>query len=86
MTDIDINKAIAAEQSGGDLDKAARELEIRSWSRDDALQMAKDAGIELGDAHWKVIDLLRATYIERGRAPHARYLAGLLNNAFEAQG
>lgn len=86
MTDIDINKAMEAEQSGADMDKAARSHEIVNWSKEAASQMAKDEGIELGDQHWKVIEFLRSTYVDRGKAPHARYLASLLNDAFEAQG
>lgn len=85
MTNIDINKVIEAEQ-GADIDKAARAHEIGGWSKDSASQLAKDEGIELADAHWKVIELLRSIYVERGPAPNARNLAGLLNDAFAAQG
>lgn len=86
MTGIDINKAIELEQSGEDFDKVTRASEIGNWSKEAAKKLATDDGIELGDDHWKVIEFLRSIYVERGRAPHARYLANLLNEAFEEQG
>ena len=86
MSDIDINKAIAAQYSGADLDAAARAHEVGGWSRETALEMAQAEGLALGEDHWAVIDLLRKTYVERGRMQHARFLAGLLNDAFADKG
>ena len=86
MSDIDINKAIEAHQSGADLDAAARAQEVSGWSREAAREQAQAEGIALGDDHWAVIDLLRKTYVERGHAQHARLLSGLLNDAFADKG
>ena len=86
MTDIDINKAIAAGEPDVHPDVLARRQEIAGWSREQAMQMAKNDGLELGEDHWKVIDLLRTTYTERGLASQARFVAGILNEAFESQG
>lgn len=86
MTDIDINKAIGVAQAGADLDQMAREDEIRGWSRDEAIRTAQAEGVELGDAHWKVIDFLREIYVQRGVAPHARMLSNMLNGEFSAAG
>ena len=82
MTDIDINKAIAAGEPGANPDVLARVHEIGGWSREQAIEMAKAEGIELGVDHWKVIELLRTNYVEYGRTRHARHLAGLLDDAF----
>lgn len=86
MTDIDINKAIAAGEPGVDPDVLARTQEISDWSRDKAIEMAKVDGLALGEDHWRVIEFLRNTYVERGPAEGARHIAGLLNETFEAQG
>ncbi len=86
MTDIDINKAIAAGEPGANPDLLARTQEISGWSREKAIEMAKADGLELGEDHWRVIELLRNTYVENGPAPGARHLAGLLNDAFEMKG
>lgn len=86
MSDIDINQAIEEGLSGEDLAKAARTREIGNWSKEIAIQRAKDDGIELIDDHWKVIELLRSIYVERGRPRQARFLASLLNDAFAEQG
>lgn len=86
MTDIDINKAIATGEPGANPDVLARAHEIGGWSREQAIEMAKAEGIELGVDHWTVIELLRTNYVEHGRTRHARHLAGLLDDAFAAQG
>lgn len=86
MTDIDINKAIGAQQSGASFEQATRADELRDWSREAATEMAGAEGLQLGTDHWRVIDLLRTTYVERGRAPHARILASMLDGAFATQG
>jgi len=86
MTDIDINKAIAAGDPNVDPDILAREQEIAGWTREQAVEMAKADGIALGDDHWAVIELLRTTFLERGPASSARELASLLDGAFTKQG
>ena len=45
------------------------------WNRLMAAQIAADAGIDqLTDRHWRVIDFMRSTYLEKGAAPSIRTL------------
>jgi tRNA 2-thiouridine synthesizing protein E len=48
------------------------------WSKTAAEILAREAGMAgLTDAHWQVIDFLRAFYLEQGRAPlNAQLKAG----------
>lgn len=86
MTDIDINKAIAAGQPGADLDELARAEEVGGWSPEKAEALARAEGIELGPDHWRALEMLRSLYIARGPAPHARALSGLLDAEFAGKG
>lgn len=44
----------------------------KDWSREIAQAIAKEVGITLTDAHWKVIDFARTDFAERGEAPGPR--------------
>ena len=48
------------------------------WSEAVAQTFAKDAAIELGDEHWRVIEILRRFHAETGVAPSMRPLVKLL--------
>ncbi len=86
MTEIDINKAILNPSEGGDPLVAMRRAEIAQWSAETAAAKAREEGLELTPAHFKVIEILQRVYVEKGRAPHARYLATLLYDTFAAEG
>jgi len=86
MTDIDINKVLQKGTDDADPQMLARMDETAGWSREKAETAAASEGITLTADHWKVIDMLRQLYLERGPAPHARMLSGLLNDAFAEQG
>ena len=47
---------------------------LDDWSPDVARQIASAEGIELSDAHWEVVDLLRAYYDEFDSSPAMRPL------------
>ncbi len=86
MSDTDINKLL---QVGGDAQdpmQAVRASEVAAWSKAKAAELARADGIELTDAHMKVIALLQQLYVARGAAPHARLVAAALNDAFAAEG
>ncbi|MDX2289357.1 MAG: TusE/DsrC/DsvC family sulfur relay protein [Hyphomicrobiaceae bacterium] len=85
MTEIDINKLILAPTSGDPL-VAMRRAELAGWTREAAIASARADDLELTPAHFAVIELLQKIYIEKGRAPHARYLATLLYDTFAAEG
>ncbi len=42
------------------------------WSRDLAAALAGQIGIQLTDAHWKVLDFLRADFADRGESATIR--------------
>ncbi|MFV0369349.1 MAG: TusE/DsrC/DsvC family sulfur relay protein [Hyphomicrobiaceae bacterium] len=86
MSDLDINKLIAAQDPDVDVEKLSRSNDIASWSKEQAVDQAKADGISFGDDHWKVIELLRAYYIEHGSENSAREIAEMLNDAFQTQG
>ncbi|MCB1527883.1 MAG: TusE/DsrC/DsvC family sulfur relay protein [Hyphomicrobiaceae bacterium] len=86
MSDLDINKLIAAQDPDVEVEKLSRSNDIAGWSKEQAEKDAKADGITLGDDHWKVIDLLRAHYVEHGEEKGAREIAEMLDNAFKAQG
>ena len=47
---------------------------LDDWSPQVAEQIAAEAGIELGPAHWEVLDLLRAYYARFEASPAMRAL------------
>lgn len=36
--------------------------DLAQWSRDVAIEIARDEGIEMTDAHWKVIDFIQSSF------------------------
>ena len=47
-------------------------LEPADWRRDLAPLLAAEDGLELGAAHWQVIDFIRAWYADNESVPEAR--------------
>lgn len=50
-----------------------------AWSKDFAIQMAKEHGVELSDCHWLIINFLRDYYTEYGIAPEPRIIINTLS-------
>ncbi len=46
--------------------------EYGEWSKEIAEQLAANIGIELTDAHWKVIDFVRGDFKAQGETPTLR--------------
>jgi TusE/DsrC/DsvC family sulfur relay protein len=44
----------------------------KEWTREMGEAIAREAGITLTPAHWKVIDFARSDFAERGEAPGPR--------------
>lgn len=42
------------------------------WSREVAIELAKDEGIELTDEHWKVLDFIEKDFAEKQAVPGMR--------------
>ncbi len=47
-------------------------LDPETWNRDLGVRVAQANGIELTDAHWKIIEFVRADFKEVGKAPNIR--------------
>jgi tRNA 2-thiouridine synthesizing protein E len=59
---------------------------MQNWDRDKGLELAKQEGPALTDAHWEVIYFLRKCYLEQGEPKSAREIARDLEKAFAGQG
>lgn len=57
-----------------DRDKEGYLLVLADWTPEAATQLASEAGISLTDAHWEILDLLRAFYDRFDHAPNNRAL------------
>ena len=55
-------------------DKEGFLRKLEDWNPDVAQQIAAGEGIELGDAHWEIIELLRNYYREFDASPAMRPL------------
>lgn len=58
-----------------ELDDQGYMVNASEWSREVAEAIASEAGIELTDEHWKVIDFCRADAAESGDAPGLRRIS-----------
>lgn len=66
MPDTTINgTTIAVDEDGYMTDHS-------QWTRELAAGLAADEGIELTDAHWKVLDFIAGDYAEKGKVPGMR--------------
>ncbi len=61
-------------------------LDLEDWNEDIARAHASELGIELGDAHWEVVNFLRQHYIEHGKTDRARRLTEVLDAHFADKG
>jgi TusE/DsrC/DsvC family sulfur relay protein len=55
------------------------------WSPEDAVRIARDESLELGDDHWKVIRALQG-FFAANEQPNMRRLHDALEERFHAQG
>jgi len=63
-----------------------RAIEMHNWDREKGLELAKQEGLALTEAHWEVIYFLRKRYLEQGDPESAREVARDLDKAFAEQG
>jgi tRNA 2-thiouridine synthesizing protein E len=66
--------------------RTQREQELKRWDEDQARHMASEQGIELSEAHFKVIHLLRDYYLKNGLPESGRELEEILDNEFSSLG
>lgn len=58
---------------------------LADWDRDVAAALAADEGIALTDAHWQVIEVIRAFYAEYRISPATRVLVKAVGRALGAE-
>ncbi|MGA0805247.1 MAG: TusE/DsrC/DsvC family sulfur relay protein [Pseudohongiellaceae bacterium] len=63
-----------------ELDKDGNLANLDDWSEDVARVLARQAGLDLTDAHWEILNLMRAFHQRRGIAPVMRILVKLVAN------
>ncbi|MCK4833351.1 MAG: TusE/DsrC/DsvC family sulfur relay protein [Gammaproteobacteria bacterium] len=60
------------QSAGLELNSKGYLVNFDAWSRDFAMQMAKEHGLDLTDCHWLVINFMRDYQVEYGIAPDHR--------------
>lgn len=81
---LDINKTLAQEHA----DPASRGhlFELEPWTEEQAIEMARQDGLELTDAHLGIIRYLRDCYADHGGTVSARMLMQSLESEFARMG
>ena len=59
---------------GVDVDEEGFLVDLKGWTKEIAIEMAKDDEIELTEPHWEVLNFLRDYYEEYQVAPAVRVL------------
>ena len=59
--------------------------DLSQWSREVAVALAGDAGLTLGDDHWRLIGVVRDFYRETGVSPAMRPLVKLARERLGAE-
>ncbi len=60
------------------LDKDGNLADLQDWSEEVARALAREADIELKDAHWEILNLIRDFHKRRGLSPVMRILVKLV--------
>lgn len=86
-----LKQAVEAMDTSVDTDidsqqRTLRKQTLQRWNEDQARKIASDQGVDLNEAHLKVIHLLRDYYLENGLAESGRELEELLDEKFSSQG
>lgn len=66
--------------------RADRQQDLAEWSPEEGRRKAAELGVELGDEHWEVIDLLREHYLEHGMPESGRVVSDMLDTHFADRG
>jgi len=77
--------APAAPPPGLALDRDGHLLNLHDWNEDVAEQLARAVDIELSEAHWEVLQLVRDFHTRRGMAPVMRILVKLVEKELGAE-
>jgi tRNA 2-thiouridine synthesizing protein E len=81
---LDINKMMAQESA----ESATRGhlIELEPWTEEQAIEMARQDGLELTDDHLGIIRYLRDCYADHGGTVNARMLTNSLEEEFAGLG
>lgn len=86
-----LSEAVEAMDASVDTDidsqqRTQREQVLQHWDEDQARNIASEEGMELSEAHFKVIHLLRDYYLKNSLTESGRELDDMLDNEFSSQG
>lgn len=74
-------KAMATKHNVLALDRDGYLANLEDWSVDVAETLARQLEIELTDAHWEILNLIRDFHKRRGLSPVMRILVKIVENA-----
>ena len=60
--------------------------ELDPWSKERALDVAQEQGIEMTDSHWDVVNFLRDRYVREGQAKSGRIVVEALEQQYADKG
>lgn len=66
------------------LDREGYLRDLTAWTPEVAEALAQESGIELGEAHWEIVWLLRDFHAETGLSPAMRILVRLVRERLGA--
>lgn len=81
---LDINKWVIQEQA--DPEARGHLFELDAWSESQAIDLARQDGLELTDTHLGIIRNLRDCYADHGGTVNARALAHSIEEEFAGMG
>jgi tRNA 2-thiouridine synthesizing protein E len=81
---LDINKMVELQHS--DATSRGHLIELDPWTEGQAIEMARQDGLALGDDHLAIIHYLRDCYADHGGTVNARLLAKSLQEEFARWG
>lgn len=63
-----------------------RKVDLEQWDEEQGRQIAAREGIELSEAHWEVLRVLREYYLQHGPPESGREIGDMLESRFADQG
>ncbi len=79
----DIMKFIVGQETG---ETAGGRMDLAEWNESIALARARAEGVEMTEAHWEVVRLVRTHYMEHGAPAGAHKLSQWLAERYKERG
>ncbi|MFQ5757428.1 MAG: TusE/DsrC/DsvC family sulfur relay protein [Acidiferrobacterales bacterium] len=83
MTDI---MKFIVNKDTADKDVEANLMDLDVWDESVGSSLAQKEGLEMTEAHWKIVHFLRRYYMEHGETPNARKLTEVLEKEYSDKG